>query len=75
MAKLTIESAKQFLKENGYYTDNLWQVDDVKSKFECTNDEAHEVLDGALNNCATMDQIWFAIEFHGGENNLMPKTL
>jgi len=65
-----IEAAKQLLKENGYFTDNLWCVDDVKSKFKCTDDEAQEVLSGAMQNDATMDQIWFAINFHGEEMKL-----
>lgn len=65
-----IQEAKAFLKQNGYYTDNLWCVDDVKSKFKCSDDEAQQVLDEALNNDATMEQIWFAIGWHGEEENL-----
>lgn len=68
-----IEEAKAFLTENGYYTDNLWCVDDVQSKFECTDEEALDVLDGALNNEATMEQIWFAIDFHGENDGLTKK--
>jgi len=65
-----IQEAKAFLKQNGYYTDNLWSVEDVQSKFECSDDEAQEVLNSALNNDATMEQIWFAIDFHGQEEGL-----
>jgi len=65
-----IEAAKKLLSDNGYYTDNLWQVDDVKSKFKCTDDEAQEVLNGAMQNSATMEQIRFAIDFHGQELGL-----
>ena len=53
-----VEEAKALLKENGYYTDNLWHIDDVKANYECEDDsEAQEVLDSALTNEATMDQI------------------
>lgn len=45
---MTIESAKQFLKENGYYVDNLWHIDDVKIHFKCTDEEAYDVLDDVL---------------------------
>jgi hypothetical protein len=31
------------------------------------------VLDGALNNEATMEQIWFAIDFHGENEGLTRK--
>lgn len=66
----SVELAKQVLKENGYYSDLLWTIDDVKSKYNCTNEEAQKVLHGALNNGATMEQIWFAIDTHAEEENL-----
>jgi hypothetical protein len=69
----SVEEAKAFLTENGYYTGNLWCVADVQAKFECTEEEAQEVLDGALNNDATMEQIWFAIDFHGENDGLTKK--
>jgi len=70
MAELTVEQAKEFLEKNGYYVGNLWSVDDVKSKFKCTDEEAQDVLDGALQNEATMEQIWYAIDVHGENNGL-----
>ena len=66
----TIEQAKQVLKDNGYYVDNLWCVEDVLNNYNCTDDEAQEVLDGALQNHATMEQIWYAIDFHAEEIGL-----
>jgi hypothetical protein len=56
-----IEEAKAILKQAGYYTDNLWHVDDVKSRFECDDSQAQKVLNSALTNEATMAQIWEAI--------------
>lgn len=67
-----VEKAKKLLKEAGYFVDNLWCVDDVKSKFDCTDEEAQWVLYGALQNDATMEQIWLAIDFHGDDNGLTP---
>ena len=66
----TIEQAKQVLRDNGYYVDNLWSVEDVVSNYNCTDDEAQEVLDGALQNNATMEQIWYAIDYHAEEQGL-----
>ena len=50
-----IEQAKQLLKDNGFYIENLWHVDDVKyganseDKYtECTNNEAYEILSEAI---------------------------
>jgi hypothetical protein len=56
-----IEQAKQTLKDAGYFVDNLWHIDDVKSKFNCTDEKAQEILNFALTNEATMEQIWFSI--------------
>lgn len=66
----TIEQAKQVLRDNGYYVDNLWSVQDVRDNYNCTDDEAQEVLDGALQNNATMEQIWYAIDYHAEEQGL-----
>lgn len=74
-----IENLKLLLEHGGndlpkiredYQTENLWQVDDVKSMFACTDDEALDVLEQALTNDATMEQIWFAIDFHAREMEL-----
>jgi hypothetical protein len=70
---MTVEEAKKFLEDNGYQTDNLWQIDDVKHSYNCTDEEAMEVLIQALTNEATMNQIWFAIDFHAEDNGLTKK--
>lgn len=56
-----------------YQTENLWQVQDVQDNYNCTEEEAMEVLEEALQNDATMDQIWFAIHFHAEEMGLEKK--
>lgn len=66
----TVEQAKQVLRDNGYYVDNLWSVQDVRDNYNCTDEEAQEVLDGALQNNATMEQIWYAIDYHAEEIGL-----
>ena len=70
--RLLIEQGDNDLPKirDDYQKENLWQVDDVKSKFKCTDDEALEVLEQALTNEYTMEQIWFAIDYHGVENEL-----
>lgn len=68
-----IEEAKALLKQNGYQTDNLWHIDDVKEKFKCTDEEAQRVLYRALTNDATMEQIWLAIDIVGEADNLKLK--
>jgi len=69
-----VESAKNLLEENGYQVYNLWCIDDVKHKWKCTDKEAMNVLIGALQNDATMEQIWFAIDVHAESDGLIEKT-
>lgn len=59
---MSVEQAKEVLKANGYFVDNLWCVDDVKDNYKCSDEDAQEVLNKALTNDATMEQIWFAIK-------------
>lgn len=70
---MDVEKAKEVLEEAGYFVENLWQVEDVMNKYKCTEDEAQEVLYDALTNEATMDRIWFAINFHAETMNLKEK--
>jgi hypothetical protein len=62
-----IEQAKSILRDAGYFVDNLWSVEDVKSIYKCDNDVAQEILNDALTNDGTMGQIWFAINFRINE--------
>lgn len=68
---MTIDQAKQVLKDAGFYTDNLWSIEDVKSQYKCTDEEAYEVLDDALNNDGVMERIWEAIDSSANYNDLL----
>jgi hypothetical protein len=57
-----IEKAKETLRAAGYFIDNLWHVDDVKLRFDVTNDEdAQDILNTALTNDWIMEQIHYGI--------------
>ena len=57
-----IEKAKEVLRKEGYFVDNLWHVDDVKLKFTVfDNEDAQDILNDALTNEWVFDQIWYAI--------------
>ncbi len=58
----TIEQAKQVLRDNGYYVDNLWHIDDIAQTYNCTDEEALEVLDGALNVSYVVENIFENID-------------
>ena len=57
-----IEQAKAILKQHGYFVDNLWSTQDVTDRYECTEEQAYDVLDKALTNEWVMEQIWFSID-------------
>lgn len=65
MKNLTDEQLRDELSRRGFFTGNLWRVDDVKSKFFVSDDEAQEVLMESLTNDATMEQIWQSIDTFG----------
>lgn len=73
MKNLTIESAKQFLKDNGYFVDNLWSVEDVKSKYECTDEQAQTVLGDILHGEWFMSEVNASIDITAEAYNLPKK--
>ena len=68
---MSVEQAKEVLRANGYFVDNLWHVDDVKLRYNCDDDEvAQDILDRALTNDATMEQVWFALDMVAQDEGL-----
>jgi hypothetical protein len=57
-----VSVARELLKRNGYYVNNLWTTSDVTQNYECSDEVAYEVLDRAMHNDATMQQIFLAID-------------
>ena len=57
-----IEQAKQVLREAGYFVDNLWRIEDVQGNYNCTDEQAMEVLEGALFNDYVMETIFGVID-------------
>ena len=40
------------LASRGYYTNNLWHVDDVKQNYECSDEDAQEIFTFIDEVCA-----------------------
>lgn len=64
------EQAKDILKNLGYAVDNLWHISEIKDQYNCTDEEAFKVLNGALKNSAIMEEIRFAIGMHADNEKL-----
>ena len=56
------EHAKKVLEYAGYYTDNLWHIEDVKAYHECADYKAQQILNKALTNQWLIGQINELIE-------------
>ena len=69
-----IKKAKEVLEKAGYQVRNLWCVQDVQSKYNCTDEEALDVLEEALTNEASMNQIWLSLFYHAEEHKLIRNT-
>ena len=70
---IRIDNTKAVLKAAGYFVDNLWHVEDVQAKFDCSPMEAMSVLNRALTNEAAFSQTWLALHFHAEELGLTKK--
>ena len=58
-----IQQAKEVLRNAGYFVDNLWHVNDVTNiEASLSKDQSIKVLDMALTNEATTEQIWYSIK-------------
>ena len=58
---MTIEEAKDFLRSLGFYTESLWTTYDVTSTYECTEEEALDILDKACNSEDVTERIFETI--------------
>ena len=65
-----IINAREVLKRNGYFTENLWQVADVQVDYQCTEQEAQDLLYRALTSIDVMGAVRFAIRLEAEKMNL-----
>lgn len=57
MENLTVEKAMDFLKEQGYYINNLYMLEDVTNYFDITDEGAEKVLDATFNSEYVSEEI------------------
>jgi hypothetical protein len=53
-----IHMSKLNLHDAGYFTENLWHIDDVMENFECTEEQAMEVLKKAMTEPTVISRIF-----------------
>jgi hypothetical protein len=69
-----ISEAKKILEDAGYFTENLWHIDDVQCIFDCSEEDAKDVLKNTMINQGTMQHIWSVIRIIGQEKSLKETT-
>ena len=70
MKDLTTQELKDELTRRGYYTENLWHIDDVQVRYEATDNEAQDVLDEVLQGEWIIGQIFESIDYCADEYKL-----
>lgn len=70
---MNVDQAREVLKQNGFFVDNLWHIEDVKSCYHCDDKQAQSILECALTNDATMEQVWLAIQMEAESIKLKEK--
>jgi len=59
-----VEEARRILKDAGFFVDNLWSESDVESILssqKLSSERKQQILNKALTNSETMEQIWLAL--------------
>lgn len=55
-------NAREVLKKHGYYTDNLWHIEDVTLVYNMSEDKAYDILHKVMQNEAVVTYIQDAID-------------
>lgn len=70
---MSIAEAKQVLRNEGYFVDNLWHVSDVQNNFECDEQTAQNILYWALTSPTTIEYINDSIDMVARNEELNTK--
>lgn len=62
LKEVSTQDLRNELELRGYQTDNLWHVDDVMQNYECTSEDAMDVLKKALQSDGIIEDIWDTID-------------
>lgn len=62
MENTIVKNSRAALKEEGYYTDNLWHVNDVTNLYNCTDEQAMNILNRVMQSEAVIEYIFDSIK-------------
>ena len=70
---MKIEEAKQVLRDAGFQVENLWSLPDVMDNYDCSEEDAMDLLEQTLTNDHVMETIWESIDIIADINNIKRK--
>lgn len=70
---MEIEEAKEILHNHGYFTESLWQIEDVLGDFDCTEEQARRILYRAMTHPEVYEVIWDAMDVEADNLNVEKK--
>ena len=56
------------LKAKGYYTSNMWHIEDIREKYQCDRGEAYAILDVVM--CDMTESIFAEIDLEAKRRKL-----
>jgi hypothetical protein len=62
LKEVSSEDLRQELELRGWYTQNLWHVDDVMQNYDCTSEDAMRVLDFVLTSDHVTEEVFRDID-------------
>ena len=70
---MKIEEAKQVLRDAGFQVENLWSLPDVMDNYDCSEEDAMDLLEQTLTNDHVMETIWESMDIIADINNIKRK--
>ena len=68
-----VDKAKNVLESKGYFVGNLWHISDVQNQYECTDEEAQDVLQQVFDSERICGEINETIDIFADEMDLVKK--
>lgn len=62
LKEVSSEDLRQELELRGYYTQNLWHVDDVMQNYDCESEDAQELLNKVMTSEWLTEQTFGTID-------------
>ena len=73
LKEVSSEDLRQELELRGWYTLNLWHVDDVMQNYDCASEDAIRLLDFVLTSDHVTEEVFRGIDYQSEYSNIKRK--